>query len=293
MTAGPGAHRRAPSSTPPRQPFLHDHRIDGTPVLPGVMGMEAFAEAAPRPAARLAGRRARGRRAAGAVQVLPRRAAHAGAARAGPRRRRRHARRRLRAHRHAGRCPARREQETRHFTGRVRLARECAPAPQRRRTPEPPRPGGRRRPRRRSTASTSTAPPTRCSGSAWRENGARGRHARRATCRPTTSRRRRRPSSCPRLIELCFQTAGVWELGTDRPDGAADATSTGSCGYAGADEPGPLWAVVTPRDGGADADVVDEDGRVRVRLEGYRTIELPGGSTTTRSRRCATAMADR
>ena len=31
---------------PAIQPFLHDHRIDGTPVLPGVMGMEAFAEAA-------------------------------------------------------------------------------------------------------------------------------------------------------------------------------------------------------------------------------------------------------
>ncbi|MGA7758085.1 MAG: SDR family oxidoreductase, partial [Ilumatobacteraceae bacterium] len=31
---------------PLQQPFLHDHRIDGTPVLPGVMGMEAFAETA-------------------------------------------------------------------------------------------------------------------------------------------------------------------------------------------------------------------------------------------------------
>ena len=29
---------------PAEQPFLDDHRIDGTPVLPGVMGMEAFAE---------------------------------------------------------------------------------------------------------------------------------------------------------------------------------------------------------------------------------------------------------
>jgi hypothetical protein len=28
------------------QPFLHDHQIEGTPVLPGVMGLEAFAEAA-------------------------------------------------------------------------------------------------------------------------------------------------------------------------------------------------------------------------------------------------------
>ncbi|KAB7741073.1 SDR family NAD(P)-dependent oxidoreductase, partial [Nostocoides sp. F2B08] len=31
---------------PHRQPFLDHHRIDGTPVLPGVMGMEAFAETA-------------------------------------------------------------------------------------------------------------------------------------------------------------------------------------------------------------------------------------------------------
>lgn len=31
---------------PKIQPFLNDHQIDGTPVLPGVMGVEAFAEAA-------------------------------------------------------------------------------------------------------------------------------------------------------------------------------------------------------------------------------------------------------
>jgi hypothetical protein len=31
---------------PNRQPFLHHHRIDGTAVLPGVMGIEGFAEAA-------------------------------------------------------------------------------------------------------------------------------------------------------------------------------------------------------------------------------------------------------
>ena len=45
---------------------------------------------------------------------------------------------------------------------------------------------------------------------------------------------------------------------------------------AAADQPGPLWAVVTARDDGR-ADVVDEDGRARVRLEGYSTIQLPGG----------------
>jgi hypothetical protein len=49
--------------------------------------------------------------------------------------------------------------------------------------------------------------------------------------------------------------------------------------YAGADEPGRLLAMVSNREDGdgVDAEVVDESGRVRVRLEGYRTIELPGG----------------
>jgi len=40
---------------PAVQPFLDDHRIEGIPVLPGVMGMESFAEAA-LAAAHLAGR---------------------------------------------------------------------------------------------------------------------------------------------------------------------------------------------------------------------------------------------
>ena len=31
---------------PQAQAFLHDHQFDGTPVLPGVMGTEAFAEVA-------------------------------------------------------------------------------------------------------------------------------------------------------------------------------------------------------------------------------------------------------
>ena len=44
-----GVHRRPDHrdhARPAVQPFLYDHQIDGTPVLPGVMGIEAFAEAA-------------------------------------------------------------------------------------------------------------------------------------------------------------------------------------------------------------------------------------------------------
>ena len=64
-----------------------------------------------------------------------------------------------------------------------------------------------------------------------------------------------------------------------RADGAARPTSTASCATPARTRPDALWAVVSqPRDGGGvDAEVVDEAGRVRVRLEGYRTIELPGG----------------
>jgi hypothetical protein len=110
---------------------------------------------------------------------------------------------------------------------------------------------------------------------AWRDNG----HVigRLAGELPVDHEPQRTPTEfVPRLIELCFQTAGVWELGTAGRM-ALPTHVDRVVRYAGADAPGRLWAVVTPRDGGAlDAEVVDEDGRIRVRLEGYRTIELPG-----------------
>jgi hypothetical protein len=82
----------------------------------------------------------------------------------------------------------------------------------------------------------------------------------------------------PRLIELCFQTAGVLELGTAGRL-ALPTHVDRVIRYAGADDPGRLFAMVSQRDDGdgVDAEVVDTTGRVRVRLERYRTIELPGG----------------
>lgn len=48
--------------------------------------------------------------------------------------------------------------------------------------------------------------------------------------------------------------------------------------FKGSDERGPLFAVVHPRDGeGVNGEVVDESGKVKVRLEGYMTTALPGG----------------
>jgi hypothetical protein len=80
----------------------------------------------------------------------------------------------------------------------------------------------------------------------------------------------------PRLIELCFQTAGVWEIG-----------HTGQLGLpAGVDrvivrDPaaggGPLVAEVTASDDGLvfGARVRDGEGRVHVEIEGYRTSRMP------------------
>ncbi|MGH2982980.1 MAG: polyketide synthase dehydratase domain-containing protein, partial [Solirubrobacterales bacterium] len=82
----------------------------------------------------------------------------------------------------------------------------------------------------------------------------------------------------PRLIELCFQTAGVYELGS--AGRMALPTHVDRITRYPGEDAGPAWAVVRPRDGGegVDAEVVDGSGRVRVRLEGYRTIELPGAT---------------
>jgi NAD(P)-dependent dehydrogenase (short-subunit alcohol dehydrogenase family)/acyl carrier protein len=83
----------------------------------------------------------------------------------------------------------------------------------------------------------------------------------------------------PRLIELCFQTAGIWEIATKGvlalPSGIESVTT-----YRHPDEANRrrLWALVTAVDGGArfNARVVDDAGEVYVSLNGYRTVQLPG-----------------
>ncbi len=78
----------------------------------------------------------------------------------------------------------------------------------------------------------------------------------------------------PRLIELCFQTAGVWEIGTT---GSMALPNHIDRAWTSAAEPeGQIRAVVAPGEGGAfTATVVDASGEVLTHLEGYRTIGLP------------------
>jgi hypothetical protein len=83
----------------------------------------------------------------------------------------------------------------------------------------------------------------------------------------------------PRLIELCFQTAGVWEMANK--GALALPLAIGSVtAYRQPEEANGarLYALVTAVNHGAafDARVVDEAGNVYVDLNGYRTVGLPG-----------------
>jgi hypothetical protein len=83
-------------------------------------------------------------------------------------------------------------------------------------------------------------------------------------------------AAAPRLIELCFQTAGVWEIGTSGRMGLPQHIECVRVAPDASEGTGERYAVVSPRDDGSfDAAVVDPEGRVLVQLEGYATALLP------------------
>jgi hypothetical protein len=81
----------------------------------------------------------------------------------------------------------------------------------------------------------------------------------------------------PRWIELCFQTAGIWELGVQGRMGLPQHIDRLSFSLPAA-EPADtrVYAVVTPNHrGGFDAEVVDAKGNRYLQLSGYRTAVFP------------------
>jgi hypothetical protein len=80
----------------------------------------------------------------------------------------------------------------------------------------------------------------------------------------------------PRLIELFFQTAGVWEIGRLGRFGLPEHVDRIVVHDGLYDLEGRVEAVVESDDAGFGGRVVDETGRVLLELHGYRTIELPG-----------------
>jgi hypothetical protein len=83
----------------------------------------------------------------------------------------------------------------------------------------------------------------------------------------------------PRLIELCFQTAGVWEMGVQSRMGLPQQIDRVSLLRSPDLAEGRLYAVVSPNQaqGSFDAEVVDSGGNRYVQLSGYRTVPVPSG----------------
>ena len=256
---------------PIQQPFLNDHRIDGIPVLPGVMGMEAFAEAA--------------RLLAPDLHVL----AVEDVTFAAPLKFYRDEPRTLTVQavlspdgdQLVAHCELSAErmlpgqdapQRTVHFTGRVRLGVEPPAAEH---TDLPGEPSGTTLNADQVYSFYFHGPAYQVVSSAWR--GGDVSVARLADPLPDNHV----PAdlaltTAPRLVELCFQTAGLWQAGLE--DRLALPTRVGSASTLidPAQATGPLHAIARETASGVfDCVVVDANGDVIVRLDGYETIALP------------------
>jgi hypothetical protein len=81
----------------------------------------------------------------------------------------------------------------------------------------------------------------------------------------------------PRLIELCFQTAGLWEITAEGRMGLPRHVDRVCLWRAPELASGPLYAVVThgSEQGSFDAEVVDAAGNRYLQMSGYKTVALP------------------
>jgi hypothetical protein len=257
---------------PADQAFLYDHRIDGTPVLPGVMGIEAFAEAAlcvhpgwhieaieevnflapfkfyrdePRTVFIEAQFYPQGERLVADCRLVGRRT-----------------------------LPTQQQpQETIHFTARVRVTKQAPTA-------------SAGKPLQLSSEGIVNAaqiyriyfhgPAYQVLDSAWRD-GERiiGQMSEDL---PGDHNPSQGPTLIgPRLIELCFQTAGLLEISEHNRMGLPLYVRHVSWSRPPKLAVGPLFAVVTPDMAGEkfDAEVVDTQGNRYLQLTGYRTVTLP------------------
>jgi len=97
----------------------------------------------------------------------------------------------------------------------------------------------------------------------------------------------------PRLIELCFQTAGVWEMGTQGRMGLPQHIDRVSLRLSGLEPASArLYAVVTPNpsQGSFDAEVVDANGNRYLQLTSYRTVAVPNAMDAERVKALREAM---
>ena len=259
------------------QPFLDHHRIDGTPVLPGVMGIEAFVEAA--------GALAPGWRVAAVRDIeflAPFKLYRDEPRVAEIRTRFTPDGDRLLAHcQLIGRRTLAGQPElvTTHFTGVVELVAAAVERVLPDALAVPVAPQG-------AVGSEAVyriyfhGPTYQVLGAAWFD----GEHAVGALADglpPNHAPADLVTSAFPRLVELCFQTAGVHQLGTAGVMALPARVARLELVADAAVEPDlPIHAIVTPglgAGGTSDAVVMDGAGRTVLTMSGYATIDLPGG----------------
>jgi acyl transferase domain-containing protein/NAD(P)-dependent dehydrogenase (short-subunit alcohol dehydrogenase family) len=274
---------------PKIQPFLHDHQIDGTPVLPGVMGIEAFAEAtlsllpgwqveaveeinflAPFKFYRSEPRTL-------SIEVL----IH-------PQGDRLVADCRLTGRRSLPNQPE--PQITTHFTARVRLTKESTKTVT---VPALGKPTGNIIDASDIYRLYFHGPAYQVVERAWWD----GKRivGRMATGLPNNHHPAELPTIvAPRLIELCFQTAGLWEMGTQGRMGLPLHIDRVTLSGRRPQSPETrLYAVVTPNssEGGFDSEVVDAKGNCYLQLKSYRTVALPNAVDAERLKALQAAMS--
>ncbi len=257
---------------PKVQPFLYDHQIEGTPVLPGVMGIEAFAEAAlcPLPEWRVEAienveflapfkfYRNEPRTVAVEAVIHP---TDGGV----------FADCRLIGERSLPNQPV--PQTTTHFTAQVRLTRQSPAAAMSRFL----LPAGR------GVAAADIyrlyfhGPAYQVIERAWWT----GKQivALMAKDLPSNHYPAELPTKMsPRLIELCFQAAGIWEMAVQNRMGLPQHVDRVSLFGPPEQAEGRLYAVITPDadKGSFDAEVVDAGGKRYAQVAGYRTVAVSG-----------------
>jgi NAD(P)-dependent dehydrogenase (short-subunit alcohol dehydrogenase family) len=271
---------------PAVQPFLHDHQIGGTPVLPGVMGIEAFAEAASR---FLAGWRVEAvedvtflaafkfyrnepRTLTIESAIYPRGDALLADCRLIGRRS----------------LPSQSEPQVQtHFQARVRLSRQT---PERIPAPAWEKPAGQIVETADIYGLYFHGPAYQVVERAWWDGcrmigqlarGLRNNHS--PSDLPTLME--------PRLIELCFQTAGLWEMGVQGRMGLPQHIDWVALLHAPDLAQGDIYAVVTPHPGYFDAEIVDTKGNCYLRLNGYRTVAIPNAVDADRLKALQSRMS--
>jgi acyl transferase domain-containing protein/NAD(P)-dependent dehydrogenase (short-subunit alcohol dehydrogenase family) len=273
---------------PSVQPFLRDHKIDGTPVLPGVMGIEAFAEAA---LALLPDWRVE---TVEDVSFLAPFKFYRGE----PRLVRVESRIRPSGDNLLAECrlvgqrflPNQAEpQITTHFTSRLRLAKEPALPQVATKFVKP------------EGSSIEAAgiyglyfhgPAYQVIEKAWWD-GERvvGQFA--TNLPPNHQPRELSTVLAPRLIELCFQTAGIFEMCVDGRMGLPHHVKEVRLFQEPDLAQGLVYAVVTPDrvQGSFNAEVLDADGNCYLRLNGYQTIALPEAVDLERRKKLQASMS--